>query len=45
MVGGVMLCDQVKSLDWAARQAELIDALPTTVVAEALAKIGLLLAP
>jgi mRNA interferase MazF len=43
-VTGVILSDQVKSLDWAARQAEFLESLPADTVAEALAKLGLLLA-
>jgi mRNA interferase MazF len=42
---GVILADQVKSLDWRARQAEWICALPTDVIAEVLAKLGVLLEP
>ncbi len=43
-VGGVILADQVKSLDWRARNAEFICALPARTIAEALAKLGTLLA-
>jgi mRNA interferase MazF len=43
-VTGVILSDQVKSLDWRARQAEFIARLPDEVVAEVLAKLGTLLA-
>lgn len=43
-VNGVILADQVKSLDWRARDAEFIGTLPTTVTGEILQKIGLLLA-
>jgi mRNA interferase MazF len=43
-VNGVILADQVKSLDWQARDAEFIGALPATVTREVLQKIGLLLA-
>ena len=42
-VGGVVLADQVKSLDWRARQAEWICTLPPDVTAEVLAKLGVLL--
>jgi mRNA interferase MazF len=42
-VTGVVLADQVKSLDWQARQAELICALPAETVAEVLAKLTTLL--
>src|SRR5438128_12186336 len=41
-VKGVVLADQVKSLDWRAREAKLIAALPTEVVAKILAKSALL---
>ena len=40
---GVILSDQIKSLDWRARQAEYLAALPGEVVAEVLAKINTLL--
>jgi mRNA interferase MazF len=42
-VTGVILSDQMKSLDWQVRQAEYIDTLPTEVVAMVLAKIMALL--
>jgi len=42
-VRGVILADQVKSLDWKARQAERICTLPPDAIAEALAKLGVLL--
>ena len=40
---GVILSDQVKSLDWRARRAELICPLPEATVREALRKSGTLL--
>ncbi len=43
-VSGVILADQVKSLDWRAREVEFICALPDAVTREVLQKIGLLLA-
>jgi len=43
-VGGVALADQVKSLDWQAREAEFIAALPSATVSGILQRIGLLLA-
>lgn len=43
-VTGVILADQVKSLDWRAREAEFICALPDAVTREVLQKISLLLA-
>lgn len=42
-VSGVMLCDQVKSLDWRARRVTLICALPEETVTEALQKVNTLL--
>jgi len=42
-VSGAVLSDQVKSLDWRARQAEFIDRLPESAVSEVLQKIGVLL--
>jgi mRNA interferase MazF len=43
-VTGVILSDQVKSLDWRVRQAELIETLPDQTVAEVLSKLNTLLA-
>ena len=43
-VAGVILSDQVKSLDWRARRAEFIATLPNETITEALQKIGTLLA-
>lgn len=42
-VSGVVLADQVKSLDWQAREAEFICALPSATVSEILQRIGVLL--
>ena len=42
-VKGVILADQVKSLDWKARQAEWMCTLPPDVTAEALDKLNVLL--
>jgi mRNA interferase MazF len=42
-VSGVILSDQVRSLDWRARTAAFIVHLPEAVVAEALAKLHTLL--
>ncbi len=42
-VTGAVLADQVKSLDWRARRAELIAPLPDITVAEVLQKLGTLL--
>ena len=40
---GVILADQIKSLDWRRRRAELICCLPDEVVREVLAKVHALL--
>ena len=42
-VRGVILSDQVKSLDWKVRQAELADKLPSSTVEEVLLKLNTLL--
>jgi mRNA interferase MazF len=42
-VAGVILADQVKSLDWRAREAERICALPPETMAEVLGKLSTLL--
>ena len=44
-VAGVVLADQIKSLDWGVRRASFITALPTTTVEEVLEKVLLLLRP
>jgi mRNA interferase MazF len=44
-VGGVILSDQAKSLDWRARRADFICALPQHTVKEALQKLGTLITP
>ena len=44
-VRGVVLADQVKSLDWRARQAEFVITLPQDCVETVLYKLGTLLAP
>ena len=43
-ISGAVLADQVKSLDWQARQAEFICALPPPTIREILQKFGALLA-
>jgi mRNA interferase MazF len=43
-ISGAVLSDQVKSLDWQARNAELICPLPEETVTEILQKLGALLA-
>jgi len=42
-VAGAILSDQVKSLDWRARNAELICTLPTETISEVLQKLVTLL--
>lgn len=42
-VAGAILSDQVKSLDWRARNAELICALPDETISEVLQNLGTLL--
>ncbi|MEK6630075.1 MAG: endoribonuclease MazF [Acidobacteriota bacterium] len=42
-VGGVILSDQIKSLDWRAREAQYAGRLPERPLAEVLAKVGSLL--
>jgi mRNA interferase MazF len=42
-VSGAVLADQVKSLDWRVRRAELIGKLPVAVVGKVLAKVKTLL--
>lgn len=42
-VTGAVLADQVKSLDWAARQCARIGALPGQIVAEVLRRLNTLL--
>jgi len=44
-VAGAILSDQVKSLDWRARKAELICALPAGTISEVLEKLATLLTP
>ena len=42
-VSGVVLADQVKSLDWRARRAEVEQRLPAEIMDEVLAKLNVLL--
>jgi mRNA interferase MazF len=42
-ISGAILSDQVKSLDWKVRQAELICKLPSPIIDEVLQKLGTLL--
>ena len=44
-VGGVVLADQVKSLDWRARKAKFAGRLPVGASDEVLGKLGTLLEP
>lgn len=44
-VGGVVLSDQVKNLDWRTREARFICRLPASATAEVLEKLGTLLSP
>lgn len=44
-IQGVVLADQVKSLDWRIRRAERADSVPQPVLDEAVAKIRVLLEP
>jgi len=43
-ISGAILADQVKSLDWRAREVEKIAKLPEKIMKDVLAKVGLLLA-
>jgi mRNA interferase MazF len=43
-VQGVVLADQIKSLDWRARNADRMGRLPDRLVSEILDKLGVLLA-
>lgn len=42
-IAGVILADQIKSLDWQARNARFVCKAPKEIVREVLAKIGVLL--
>lgn len=44
-VGGVVLSDQLKSLDWRSRKAKFIDRVPSDVVAMVTARVLPLLEP
>ncbi len=44
-IGGVVLADQVKSLDWRARKAEFVGRLRAEASDEVLGKLGALLEP
>jgi mRNA interferase MazF len=42
-ITGMVLADQIKNLDWRARQAEICDRVPPVVVAEVIGKLATLL--
>jgi mRNA interferase MazF len=42
-IGGAVLCDQAKSLDWAARQAKFAGKLPPAAIEDILSKLIALL--
>lgn len=44
-VAGVVLSDQVKSLNWRARAAQFICRLPASAMADVLERLGTLLSP
>ena len=44
-VSGVVLCDQIKSLDWRARNADRVGALPASLVREVCEKAMALIEP
>ncbi len=44
-VAGAILCDQIKSVDWRARNAQHLCTLPEDVVKQVLAKMEVLLRP
>jgi len=44
-INGVILSDQIKSLDWKTRKAEFICKLPKAILTETLNKISVLLNP
>jgi mRNA interferase MazF len=42
-ITGVVLSDQVKSLDWRAREAQIADVAPESTTAEVIGKLSVLL--
>ena len=44
-VQGVVLADQIKSLDWKAREAKVVGRLPDATIGEMLGKLNVLLTP
>jgi len=39
---GVLMSDQIKSLDWRARQAEFVDDIPLSIVEDVIKRVNLL---
>jgi mRNA interferase MazF len=44
-ISGVILSDQLKSLDWNARKAKFIEKLPVSITEEVISKIATLIEP
>jgi mRNA interferase MazF len=44
-ISGVVLADQVKSLDWTVRNAEVVGRAPHSVVSQVLERLSMLLDP
>jgi mRNA interferase MazF len=44
-VGGAILCDQIKNLDWRARKARRLDRVPAAVMAAVTARVLVLVDP
>jgi mRNA interferase MazF len=44
-ISGVVLADQVKSLDWTARNAEVVARVPPSVLSDVCERLGMLLDP
>ncbi|MDP1834889.1 MAG: endoribonuclease MazF [Chlamydiales bacterium] len=42
-IQGAVLCDQIRSLDWKARNAQFVEQIPTDILEDVLAKFRLLL--
>lgn len=42
-IDGVVLCNQVRTLDWKARRAVLIESAPAELVADVIARVAVLL--
>jgi mRNA interferase ChpB len=40
---GVVLCNQVRTLDWKARRAQFIEAVPPNLIADVLARVATLI--